>query len=260
MKLPFTKMTAQGNDYIYFDLDNDFISESKIPELAAKFSRRRLDIGADGIVLMDFNQPDHDISMRIFNADGSEAEMCGSALRSVTYYFYRKTGKRECKVMTKAGYRSGKVGSNDNVSVSMGEVKLIERNVLLKDLDIEGMYLNIGNPHFVINTDDIEKDFHLAEKISCHPYFVNGVNVHFMRINSESDITIKIWERGSGITFACGTGACCCAESAHLITKMQEFVTVNQPGGSVLVSYDELTNESILTGDVRIVYEGIVEI
>ena len=259
MKLPFTKMTAQGNDYIYFDLDKDFIPESKISELAVKLSRRRLDIGADGIVLMDFDQPDCDITMRIFNADGSEAEMCGSALRSVTYYHYVKTGKRDCIVKTNAGFRSGKVGSINSVSVSMGEVILIEKHVYLEDIGVSGMYLNIGNPHFVINTNDIEKDFHLAEKISTHPYFKNGVNVHFMRINSESDISIKIWERGSGPTFACGTGACCCAESAHLLTKMQDFVTVNQPGGSVLVSYDEQTNESILTGEVSIVYEGVTE-
>lgn len=257
----FTKMHGLGNDYLYVygEVPPD------ITTLSQELSDRHFGAGSDGMIYIS---PSNiaDFKMRIFNADGSEAMMCGNGIRCVGKYVYDKgyTDKTHLAVETLSGIRildmqirAGKVRS---ATVDMGKAVVEEdRNIFVGDHMVSGTPVSVGNPHFVIFVQDIESaplDL-LGPQIEKHEAFPGGVNVEFVQITGKDQLRMRVWERGSGITMACGTGACASAAAAvrkgfcHSNTPIR----VELDGGflEILVERDGSVN---MTGPAEIVYEG----
>lgn len=260
MKLDFFKMHAQGNDYIYFDFINKPLPKIDLSKLAIKFSKRNFSIGSDGIVLI-LNSNTCDCKMRMFNVDGSEAKMCGSALRCVSYYLSQEFGKHEVTVETLAGNKTGLIKDKKEklVTIDLGVPEFIQDDEITIN-NHAGSLISVGNPHFVtfIKTlsDNIAK--YQGHIIDNPAFFPDGINVEFVKKISESEIEIKVWERGSGATLACGTGACAASFCGIKKSILTSPIKVQMPGGSVTVELKE--SNIFLTGKVEHVFNGSIEI
>ena len=280
VKREFVKMQGCGNDYIYFDCmgGNDLDS----PEgLAVRLSERHFGIGGDGVILIcDSNKAE--AKMRMFNLDGSEGKMCGNGIRCVAKYLYdtHKVNKKEFTVETLSGIKNVKVitraGEVIQVRVDMGRaelapeavpVKLDGKDVIARTVEVDGKKyeatcLSMGNPHCVIFEDavdniDVDK---IGRAFEESPLFPEGVNVEFVKVLDDHTLKMRVWERGSGETFACGTGACASAVAACLngYCKKGNDITVRLLGGDLVVNY---TDDAVyMTGDAVKVFEGSVEI
>lgn len=260
MKLDFFKMHAQGNDYIYFDFINIPLPKLNLSKLAITLSNRNFSIGSDGIVLL-LNSTTYDARMRMFNADGSEGKMCGSALRCVSYYLSQKSGKDEVKVETLAGIKIGLIKDKEErlVTTDLGVPEFI-KNEEVEINGLKGNLISVGNPHFVTFMKSLSKNIakYQGHIIDNPAYFPDGINVEFVKKISKNEIEIKVWERGSGATLACGTGACAASFCGIEKGILSSPVVVRMPGGSVTV---ELKNNNIfLTGKVEHVFDGNIEI
>lgn len=258
----FTKMHGAGNDYIYINKDVENPSE-----LAIKLSDRHKGLGSDGLVMI-LPSETSDFKMRIFNADGSEAMMCGNATRCVGKYVYEKdlTNKTAITLETNSGIKKlwlkvtdGKV---ENVKVDMGKAILKTKDIPMgSDLDtfvnqpihvLDKVYystaVSMGNPHIVIFCDDIEKlDLEkIGPSFENHKFFPSRVNTEFIKVVDEKTLDMRVWERGSGETFACGTGACAAVVAAVLneYCKRNEEITVNLKGGILKITY--LDDETVI--------------
>ncbi len=260
MKLDFFKMHAQGNDYIYFDFINKPLPKIEISKLAVQLSNRNFGIGSDGIVLM-LNSETCDAGMRMFNADGSEGKMCGSALRCVSYYLSQISGKNEVTVETLAGIKTGLIKDKEEklVAIDLGVPEFIQN----KEIEINehiGSLISVGNSHFVTFIKSFSENIakYQGPIIDNPAYFPDGINVEFVKIINKNEIEIKVWERGSGATLACGTGACAAAFSGMKKGILSSPVIVQMQGGSVTVELKE--NNIFLTGKVEYVFEGSIEI
>ena len=260
MKLNFFKMQAQGNDYLFFDFLHENVPQIDFPKLAQKICDRHFGVGADGIVLL-LKSSENDAIMKIYNADGSQAEMCGSALRCTVAYLNSLSEKRTFSIQTKAGQRIGWLVSNEGspvVKADFGLPKLLNKD-LLKIGNFEGLAVSIGNPHFVTFVDNLDAD--IAEKfgpeIEINELFPERTNIEFVKIISLNKIEIKVWERGTGETLACGTGACAAVFAGIHQKLLENSVDVIFPGGTLKV---EFNGESIfLTGKVDFVFSGVYE-
>jgi len=263
----FTKMEGLGNDYVYVDVTRFPIEDPA--NLSIKVSDRHTGIGSDGLVLIG-RSPKADFSMRIFNADGSEALMCGNASRCIGKYVYDKglTDKKEFTLDTLSGIKTIKVhtgedGKVDLVTVDMGyysynpEVNSAESC----GEKFQGYCISVGNPHFVIFTD--EKTQMAADKfgpaIEVAPQFPNRTNVEFARIVEPGVIRMRVWERGSGITMACGTGACATASAAVAAGLIREKCRIVMDGGTLDIRVDA-DRRILMTGPAALVFEGTIEI
>ena len=260
MKLDFFKMQAKGNDYIYFDLNDKPFPNIDISKLAIKLSERNFSIGSDGIVLI-LNSTTCNAKMRMFNADGSEGKMCGSALRCVSYYLSQKSGKDEVTVETLAGIKTGLIIDKKErlVTIDLGVPEFIQ-NEEVEINELKGNLILIGNPHFVTFIKSLSENIakYQGSIIDNPAYFPDGINVEFVKKISKHEIEIKVWERGSGATLACGIGACAAAFSGIKKEIILSPVIVQMPGGSVTV---ELKKSNIfLTGKVEYVFDGSIEI
>jgi len=271
----FTKMHGLGNDYIYINCFEQTVHDPKA--LAVAMSDRHFGIGGDGIVLI-LPSDTADARMRMFNADGSEAEMCGNAIRCVGKFLYDHglVRKNEITVETLAGMkylslhvRDGKV---ESVTVDMGEPILdgpqipvnVDQSPVL-DYPIQGKTseyrftaVSMGNPHCVIFVPEIT-DTMVREDgafIEVHPLFPRKVNVEFVTVNSETDLTMRVWERGSGETMACGTGACAVLVAAVLNQKTKHEATVHLLGGDLRIRWDPDTRHVFMTGPATEVFHG----
>ena len=261
--IKFTKMQGAGNDYIYV---NAMQYEIPSPETVAReWSRPHTGIGSDGLVLIDRSET-ADFSMRIFNADGSEAMMCGNASRCVGKYLYENglTRKTEIRLETRSGIRTlfldvtdGKVRS---VCVDMGIASGFREMHDMGKYRRHGLALSVGNPHFVIFTDDVEgtdleKEGPVLEN---DPAFPDRTNVEFAQILGNGRIRMRVWERGSGITEACGTGACATASAALYEGLAGNETEIIMDGGSLLI---RITPEKhiLMTGLAVKVFEGTIE-
>lgn len=255
----FTKMQGLGNDYLYIYGE---VPEN-VKELAVKYSDRHFGIGSDGLIFISPSEV-ADFKMRIFNADGSEAKMCGNGIRCVGKYVYEKgyTDKTELTVETLSGIKTLKLsviyGKVKSVSVDMGKVFVSDDLVLTAaDKDFTATPVSVGNPHIVIFVNDVES-FPIekyGEILERHPQFPDGVNVEFAEVK-DGYIRMRVWERGSGITLACGTGACATVSAAVKkgVVKENEFTTVKLDGGDLQVKY---TDDYIaMTGGAEFVCEG----
>ena len=257
--MKFTKMQGLGNDYLYIYGE---VPEN-VKELAIKYSDRHFGVGSDGLIFISPSKV-ADFKMRIFNADGSEAKMCGNGIRSVGKYVYEKgyTDDAVLTVETLSGIKTLKLnvvfGKVKSVSVDMGKT-IVENDLTLTAADREftAVPVSVGNPHIVVFVSDvenfpIEKYGKILEK---HESFPDGVNVEFAEVKG-GYIRMRVWERGSGITLACGTGACATVSAAVKkgLVNAGEFITVKLDGGDLQVKY---TDDGVtMTGGAEFIADG----
>ena len=268
MVLPFIKMHGLGNDYVYIDCFPTEIekklSKTDLSALARSVSDRHTGIGSDGLVLM-LPSKEGDAKMRIFNADGSEAQMCGNAIRCVGKYLYESGLCRNPRVFieTLAGLRTLSMDIQGkkvcSVTVNMG-VPMVQADVLMRGADPIGFTsVNIGNPHAVFFRETIFTDEQVAEwgkRVGTHPHFPEGTNVEFVRVRNLSELDIRVWERGSGVTLACGTGACAAVVAAIRNGWTGREVTAHLPGGDLLVRWERDDQPVYMTGPATEVFRG----
>jgi diaminopimelate epimerase len=273
--IKFTKMHGIGNDYLYIDARRKKIAN--VEKLAVAMSDRHFGVGADGIILI-LNSDVADFKMRILNADGSEAEMCGNGIRCFAKYLFDHglTKKKKVSVETLAGVkymnlytRHNKV---DKVSVDLGEPILLRERIPMKGdpgmvieelLQVDGVKFNItavsmGNPHCVIYVEDV-KSFPVEKygpMIENHPIFPKRTNVEFVQVVNDHEVIQRTWERGSGETMACGTGASAVTVAGVLTKRTGRKSVVHLAGGNLEIEWSESDNHVYLTGPAVEVFEG----
>ncbi|MDR0864105.1 MAG: diaminopimelate epimerase [Candidatus Symbiothrix sp.] len=277
--MKFIKMHGAGNDYVYIDCFKEKVDHPEA--LAIKVSDRHKGIGSDGLVLI-MPSDTCDFRMRMFNLDGSEAQMCGNASRCVGKYVYDKgyTTKQKITLETKAGIKILELfpvnGLVEKVKVDMGEPVLIAKEIPVrwKDeklinqvIDFEPekyavTCVSMGNPHAIIFTEgidrlDLEK---IGKKIENHPMFPEKVNVEFVEILSPTHARMRVWERGSGETQACGTGACAVQVAAVLNNKLENKSTISLLGGDLELEWNKENNHVYMTGEAVEVFNGSYEL
>ena len=264
-KIRFTKMQGCGNDYIYVDITQNAIANPSAAAIA--WSDRHKGIGSDGLVLIDKSPiPEADFSMRIFNADGSEAMMCGNASRCIGKYLYERglTDKTEIRLLTLSGVKT--LGLN----VSDGIVECVTVDMLAPAFDVEsqfvsgrgldkGTFVSMGNPHYVIFTDDIDQVGETGRALELHPAFPQRSNIEFACVESDGSIRTRVWERGSGITQACGTGACATAVAACITGRAGRTSDILMDGGTLHIEWRETDNHVLMTGPAEFVFDGEIE-
>lgn len=278
--MKFTKMHGTGNDYIYV---NGFEEKIDNPsEASIRWSDRHKGIGSDGLVLI-LPSEICDFKMRMFNADGSESEMCGNASRCIGKYVYDKgmTTKTEVSLETLGGVKIlqlflGKDGKVDSVTVDMGEPVLepkeipttLEGSVIINkpatfgpDLQYNITTVSMGNPHAVIFTGGIDKlDLtKIGPQIENADIFPNRTNTEFIDVVSKEKVKMRVWERGSGETMACGTGACASVVAGVINKLTNRKVEVELLGGNLTIEWRETDNHVYLTGTATTVFEGETE-
>ena len=265
-KTPFTKMHGCGNDYIYVDTMSHPIADPA--KAAILWSDRHKGIGSDGLVLIgESSIPEADYSMRIFNADGSEAMMCGNASRCIGKYLYERglTEKTEIRLLTLSGIKILRLqiasGIVESVTVDMGEPTLEDMTQFLDNRGLsQGTFVSMGNPHYVIFTDDVNQVEEKGRVLENHPAFPQRCNIEFARIEDDGTIRTRVWERGSGITQACGTGACATAVAAALTGKAGRTSQIVMDGGTLSIEWRESDNHVYMTGPATFVYDGEIEL
>lgn len=261
--IPFTKMQGLGNDYIYIDARKHPIGDPAA--FSRRWSDRRTGVGSDGLILIGASEV-ADFSMRIFNADGSEGRMCGNGARCVGKYLHDKglTDKTTISLETLSGVKTLVLDLDDKGevrSVSVGMGRGTPRRILLPRGG-EGIAVDVGNPHLVLFVTEDPDDRFLAETggaLEKDPLFPDGVNVEFVRVVDEGHLRMRVWERGSGITAACGTGACASVIAAALEGRIRpEACRVRMDGGTLTVSWDPVTEQVTMTGPAETVFEGTI--
>ncbi|MDX8290210.1 diaminopimelate epimerase [Metabacillus indicus] len=276
----FTKMHALGNNYIYVNMFEEKLEESRLAEIAVKVSNVYTGIGSDGMILICPSDKAA-VKMRIFNSDGSEGKNCGNGLRCVAKYAYENklTEEREFSIETLSGLVYAKLEGEGSViskvTIDMGEPLLTRSEIPMQGNPEEkavntplefcgkqymGTAVSMGNPHLVFYVDDIETApvLTLGPVVEKDPLFPDSVNVEFVEVVSENELHFRVWERGSGVTMACGTGACAAVVSSVLngFTKRGEDTTVHLAGGDLLINWSEEGNV-FMTGPAEVICTGV---
>ena len=264
-KIPFTKMHGCGNDYIYV---NAMLYNIPNPvKTARKWSDRHKGIGSDGLVLICKSMvPEADFTMRIFNADGSEAMMCGNASRCIGKYLYERglAEKTEIRLLTLSGVKTLQLHVVDDivesVTVDMGEPILEDDTQFVPSRGLtRGTFVSMGNPHYVIFTDNVDQVGETGRVLENHPAFPQRCNIEFARIEDDGTIRARVWERGSGITQACGTGACATAVAAAITGKAGHRSNIVMDGGTLSIEWRESDSHVYMTGPAEFVFDGEME-
>lgn len=288
-KVRFTKMHGCGNDYIYV---NTLLYSIADPSSAAvAWSRQHYAVGSDGLILIGRGTAGADFTMRIFNADGSEAMMCGNGARCVAKYLHDKglTTKNPIRLHTLSGIKTlhlnlGPHGETDTVAVDMGQARLEDKEQYNPDEELPlaairqaipnssflipnsaGTFVSMGNPHYVvflpaevdIEAFDLTGAGSALERAACFP---QRCNIEFAQVLADGTLRTRVWERGSGITLACGTGACATAVAAYRTGRATTHATVQMDGGTLTIDIDPDTLGVRLTGPAAIAYEGEIEL
>lgn len=276
-EVEFTKMHGAGNDYIYV---NTLIYGIPDPSAAAiKWSAQHTGIGSDGLVLIGKPSKDSgaDFSMCIFNADGSEAMMCGNASRCIGKYLFERglTNNTNIKLETRSGIKTLQLHIRHNIVRSVTVDMLSprfdvpeqfdnERNVVQRSfLNVKcSKFVSMGNPHYVIFVDDISTIdvAELGSKLEYNPAFPERCNIEFAQILNRDEIRTRVWERGSGITMACGTGACATAVAAASLNLSSRKSDIIMDGGTLHIEWDEATNHVMMTGPAEFVFDGRIKL
>ena len=252
----YTKMHGIGNDYLFVFGE----VPANAAQLAVKYSNRQSGIGSDGMIYINYSEI-ADFSMRIFNADGSEAKMCGNGIRCVARFVREKgyTDKDELTVETLSGVKRLLIDGG-GVTVDMGKAEISDD--LMLDLGFECTPVSVGNPHAVIFTDDVAlillRD--IGPKIECNKAFPGRVNVEFVSVVGDNELRMRVWERGSGETLACGTGACASAAAAVSkgLCRKGEPIKVYLDGGDLVITVkNDFT--CLMCGPAEFVSEGEIE-
>ncbi|MGC5327609.1 diaminopimelate epimerase [Brevibacillus sp. SYSU BS000544] len=278
--MKFTKMHGLGNDYVYVNCFEEPLINVDLPELSRRVSDRHFGIGGDGLILIMPSEV-ADFRMRVFNNDGSEAKNCGNGLRCVSKYVYDHglTVKQQFTVETLGGIVSpvveaGADGKVKLITIDMGEPRLTRgeipmsgeahEQVIEYPLTVEGRTyemtaVSMGNPHAILFVDKIDEDevVTFGPKIEWSDLFPERTNVEFIQILNRQEILFRVWERGSGVTLACGTGACAAAVAAILGNKTERTVTVHLLGGDLQIEWREENNRVYMTGPATEVFNGV---
>lgn len=273
--MKFTKMQGLGNDYVYV---NGFTESVENKEAAARMlSDRHFGVGADGLILINPSDV-ADFEMEMYNADGSRGKMCGNGIRCVAKYVYDYglTDKTKISVETLGGIKyldltveDGKVVlvrvdmgepilEADKIPVAAGKEKVIDEPIVVDEKEYRTTSVSMGNPHTVVYMDeiatlDLEK---IGPGFECHPWFPDRVNTEFVKVIDDTLLEMRVWERGSGETLACGTGACAAAVASILNGLAKREVTVRLLGGDLKIEWDEKTNHVFMTGPAAVVFDG----
>ena len=273
--MKFTKMQGIGNDYLYFNCFEEKVEDPAA--LSVRLSDRHFGVGSDGIILIGPSGK-ADCSMDIYNADGSRAMMCGNGIRCVGKYAYERgiAKKDVITVETLSGvktlYLTVRDGVVESVRVNMGApelkaskipVRFEGERVVDEPVEIEGAQyrvtcVSMGNPHCVVfvNDADAVKLEEIGPEFEFHPMFPQRVNTEFVQVMNGGEVKMRVWERGSGETWACGTGACATAVACALNGKTGRKVLVHLKGGDLNIDWDEKTGEVFMEGPAEFVFEG----
>lgn len=277
--MEFTKMEGCGNDYVYV---NGFTNEIKNPNKLSEFvSNRNFGIGSDGLIVI--NPSDKaDFRMNMYNADGSEGKMCGNGIRCVAKYVYdnKMTDKTTITVETLSGIKTLVLNVEDDkvktVRVNMGspvieakevpvlsdKEQMIDEPVTIDGMEYKITCVSMGNPHavtFIDDTDSLDIE-HIGPKFENHPIFPDRINTEFIQIIDRNTIKMRVWERGSGETLACGTGACASVVASVLNGLTENKVTVKLLGGDLFIEYNEEENTVYMTGPARVSFTGNIDV
>ena len=269
-------MHGCGNDYIYVDVSRHPIADPG--KVSVLWSDRHKGIGSDGLVLIgDSTVPDADFSMRIFNADGSEAMMCGNASRCIGKYLFERglTTKKEIRLQTLSGIKTLLLHEKDGIvhSVTVDMLEPVFEDASLFNPDHakktqsplsnwigdggEACFVSMGNPHYVIFTDDVEQVGVMGPVLENHPAFPQRCNIEFAHVMEDGSIRTRVWERGSGITMACGTGACATAVAAAVTGRRGRQSRIVMDGGALEIEWRESDNHVYMTGPAEFVFDGV---
>lgn len=293
MEIKFTKMQGCGNDYIYINGAETAIEQAKKPELVKKLSNRNFGIGGDGVIFINPVPEEEekrlgqsvDFEMEMYNADGSRAEMCGNGIRCVAKYVYDKGLTDQTKISivscgkVKQLELTVKDGKTESVKVNMGapilkadDIPVISKQeeVINEEIEVEGKTykmtcVSMGNPHAVVFLGEEENLENFAiEKtgpyFEHHVRFPKRVNTEFVKVVDRHTVQMRVWERGTGETLACGTGACAVAAACILNGLTAEKVTVKLLGGELDILWDGKENPIYMTGPAEFVFEGEIQI
>jgi diaminopimelate epimerase len=299
MEISFTKMHGCGNDYVYIDGGKELIPQEDKPDLARKVSDRHFGIGSDGLIFINpVDDPAVDFEMEMYNADGSRSEMCGNGIRCVAKYVYdhRLTNKKQLTIVSagKNKYINLAVGADDKVTsvkVDMGAPILKAAEVpvsvsadstsslpgIPKDAVIDYPIsaagrewhmtcVSMGNPHAVVFLpDDMDLESfdieHIGPQFENHEYFPNRTNTEFVKVDDRGNVHMRVWERGTGETLACGTGCCATTVACILNGHTDATVNVHVLGGIVTCTWDGNSESSvIMEGPATTVFEGSIDI
>ena len=277
--MKFTKMHGIGNDYVYVNCFKETVEHPS--EMAIKVSDRHFGIGSDGLILIKPSEV-ADGKMEMYNADGSQGAMCGNGIRCVAKYMYDYgiTDKTSISVETKSGIKyldlTIKDGKVDTVKVNMGtpilkavdipvhseKEQVIDEPIMVDGKEWKITCVSMGNPHAITYIDDvknleIEK---IGPKFENHEIFPDRVNTEFVRVIDRNTVEMRVWERGSGETLACGTGACAVAVSSILNGLTEEEVTVKLLGGDLKIFWDRTENKVYMTGSATTVFDGEIDL
>ena len=276
----FTKMHGCGNDYVYVACTKGMIENPG--EISRKVSHRHFGIGSDGLILICSSDV-ADFRMAMYNADGSEGAMCGNGIRCVAKYVYDKglTDKKNLSIETKSGIKKLELTVEDGkvslVKVNMGAPILKSKDIPVAvdtdkcidaDINVDGKVykvtcVSMGNPHAVTFIDEDVNKFPLDKigpKFENHPMFPDRVNTEFVQVLNRHEVNMRVWERGSGETLACGTGTCATVVACVLNGLTEDEITVHLLGGDILVKYDRDNDTVWMTGPAAIAFEGTIEI
>lgn len=278
--MKFTKMHGLGNDYVYVNCLEEKVENPQ--EVSRMVSDRHFGIGSDGLILIKPSEI-ADFRMDMYNADGSQAEMCGNGIRCVGKYVYDYglTDKKSISVETLAGIKyldfvieDGKVSF---ITVDMGEPelysksipvisendKVIEERIEAAGREWKMTCVSMGNPHCVVFIDEPVKDFPLEQvgpAFECHERFPKKINTEFIEVLDRKTVNMRVWERGSGETMACGTGACASAVAAILCGYTEDEITLHLLGGDLIVRWDKENNRVFMTGPAAVVFDGEISL
>lgn len=276
--MKFTKMHGIGNDYVYVNLFEETVPDPA--ETARRVSPRRFAVGADGLILIGPSKT-ADVSMRIFNADGSEAQMCGNGIRCVAKYAFEHglaSKGTTMSIETRAGVKTVELTlagrTVERVRVNMGAPRLRRSEIPMRGPDAERVVretldvageeyavtcVNMGNPHCVLFVPEVDAvDLaRIGPKIENHPAFPERINVHFVEVLSADEVRMRTWERGSGITLACGTGASAVCVAGVLDALTDRAILAHLPGGDLELEWSK-EGPVFMTGPATEVYTGVI--
>lgn len=279
-KIRFTKMHGCGNDYVYINGFAEKLTQEEKPEFVRRVSDRHFGIGSDGVIFINPSN-EADFEMEMFNADGSRSEMCGNGIRCVAKYVHDKgmTNQEQFSIISGGQIKymdlTVENGETAAVRVDMGEPQLaaeripvaapgecaVDEPIMVLGKEYRMTCVSMGNPHAVIFVDavkdvEIEK---LGPHFENHERFPRRTNTEFAQVLDRSNVRMRVWERGTGETLACGTGCCATAVACVLNGLTERHVTVQVLGGELVIDWDEKSNHVFMTGPAEFVFEGEVE-
>jgi diaminopimelate epimerase len=261
--MEFVKAHACGNDFLILE---ESLARRQHVQLAKRLCARTTSIGADGIEFLD-RRADGSFFLRLFNSDGSEAELSGNGTRCVAAWLAHSEGLQEVSLGTHGGVRTCRVlsseGATYQIESSMGMPRVMPRTIVIDGIgNVAGAMVNVGNPHFVLVVDTDDFSAHgmaweqLGERISTSPVFPHGTNVEFLRVKSREEIEFRIYERGCGPTSSSGTGTCAASTAAIALHGAAKELTAVAPGGAQRVVWPLANEPMMLTGPAEIICKG----